>query len=81
MNEANFDMLNLIEQKIVYELFELEKISYKSLVSFLKKSTTIARYFKESNLNTDNAWVEHTVINLHDSEGEFLSNVTLKVWN
>ena len=37
MNETGFDVSSLIEQKVVYELFELEKVSYKNLISFLKK--------------------------------------------
>jgi hypothetical protein len=44
MNEMGFDVSDLIEQKVVYELFELEKISYKNLITFLKK-------FKNVNTN------------------------------
>ena len=77
MKEANIEILDLIE-KNVYELFELEKVKYKSLLAFLKESKTVARYFKESNLSTDNAWLEYQMINVHDYDNEIFSKATFK---
>ena len=39
----------------------------------------IDKYYKDCQRNTDNAWIETTVVNYHDEVGELLSKVPLMV--
>lgn len=75
----NSNLLELMEIKIVNNLFFIERMDYKGIISILKNPITISNYYKESGLNTDNAWIEMIALNFHDEASKVLSKISLMV--
>ena len=54
----------------------LAKLLFFIIFSFLNKQ--VSKLFKETNYNTDNAWIENILMNFHDKNDEISSKLIVK---
>lgn len=76
------DKGEMAEKAAIREFKEeaLDEKNYCELDDFLSKNAvTIFEGYVDDPRNTDNAWIESTVINFHNNEN-LLSNIQLKVF-
>ncbi|RNA06319.1 transient receptor potential cation channel subfamily M member 2-like [Brachionus plicatilis] len=78
MQEKLFKIDELIEQKLIGEIFDIDRVDIEDMRSMLIKPLNITKYYKESSYNTDNAWLEFTVLNYHDQGDKVFSKLKLK---
>ena len=70
-----------LEKRLVHELFDESLIDanvLKELYGKLYKSEKIDTYIPKSELNTDNAWLELTVLHFHDENDDLFKLIPIK---
>jgi hypothetical protein len=52
---------------------------YFILILNLFNLSKVSKYFRESNFNTDNSWIEYKILNFHDENSQIFNKISLRV--